>query len=90
MVVSTSDRDHAAYVLYDSRPRHVALRVVPEPAVSPAAPAIRNAIEGSDEVVLLAAGDGPAPRLRQSLNGPRLRVVEQALVHLPRFGEEQV
>ena len=86
MVVSSSDRDHAAYVLYDSRPRHVALRVVPEPAVGPAAPAIGDPVEGSDEVVLLAARDGSAPRLRQSLDGARLLVIKQALVHYTRLG----
>ena len=86
MVVAAGDRDHTAYVLYDPRPRHVALRVVPEPAVGSAAPAIRNSVEGRHEVVLLAAGHGPAPRLGQSLDGPRLRVVKEALVHLTRLG----
>ena len=86
MVVSAGDRNHTAYVLYDSWPRHVALRVVPEPAVGPAAPAVRNAVKGRDEVVLLAARDGPAPRLRQSLNRTRLLVIKQALVHYTRLG----
>ena len=90
MVVSSSDRDHAAYVLYDSWPRHVALRVVPEPAVGAAAPAIGDAVEGRDEVVLLAAGDGSTPCLRQSLDRPRRLVVKQALVHLTRLREEEI
>ena len=86
MVVAAGDRDHAAYVLYDSRPRHVALRVVPEPAVGAAAPAIGDPVESCHEVVLLAARDGSAPRLSQSLDWPRLRVVKQALIYLSRLG----
>ena len=86
MVVAAGDRDHAAYVLYDSWPRHVALRVMPEPAVGAAAPAIGDAVEGRDKVVLLAAGHGSAPCLGQSFDGPRRLIFKQALVHLTRLG----
>ena len=86
MVVATSDGNHAAYVLYDSRPRHVALRVVPEPSVGAAAPAIGDPLEGRDKVVLLATRDGSATRLSQSLDRPRRLVIEQAFVHLTRLG----
>ena len=86
MVVSTSDGNHAAYVLYDSRPRHVALRVVPEPTVGAAAPAVSDPVECRHKVVLLAAGYGPATRLRQGLYRPRRLIVEQTLVDLTRLG----
>ena len=63
---------------------------MPEPTVGAAAPAIRNAVESTHEVVLLAAGDGSAPRLSQSLDRSWLLVIKQALVYLARLGEEQI
>ena len=63
---------------------------MPEPAVGSAAPAVRDSVKRRHEVVLLAARDGSAPRLSQSLDRSWLLIIKQALVYLACLCEEKV